>query len=253
MNKFATAFLTALLVAGFASVQAATLSTGSGTGTNAEPPSFNLAPVSITQNLDTATLTAATMVHCGYTGFAYHTPNGYFRRFQLFLDHSIVDPFTVLSVDYGVQQAVSDSFPDQPVDIITYSIPNGMALLLANLTMLDTQTDNVAPSVLEFRNLAVGGVVTNPVADDLVVEIFTADGLAELDGFWPGGNSGGQTGASYIITDPVAGNCGLTEITNLAAIGFPDAHLFMIVNGDAEPDDPTPTVESSWSQLKGLY
>ena len=250
MKTFATAFLSALLVAGFAN--AATLDVGTGTGTSADTPVFNLAPVSITQSLDTASLTAATMVHCGDPNTGYHTENSYGRRFQLFLDHSIVTQFTVLSVDYGVQLAFGDSFPDMPVDINLYTIPNGGALLFANLNLIGTATDALpgdGSADLTFRNLAVGGVVLDPIGDDLFVEIHTPDGQPTLDAMWPGGNSGGETAANYIA----AVACGINEPTATGSIGFPDAHLFMIVNGDDDDTPPTPTVESNWSALKDLY
>ncbi len=65
-------------------------------------------------------------------------------------------------------------------------------------------------------------------SDILAVEIFTPDGQAAGHSFFIGSNTAGQSGPSFIR----AADCGVAEITNLAAIGFPSMHIVMTVSGN---------------------
>ncbi len=51
--------------------------------------------------------------------------------------------------------------------------------------------------------------------------------------FFIGSNAVGQTAPSYLA----AADCGVTEPTDTAAIGFPDMHIVMNVTGDATADE----------------
>ena len=55
----------------------------------------------------------------------------------------------------------------------------------------------------------------------LVVEVFTPNGQTAGNSFFIGSNALGQTAPSYLA----AADCGVTEPTDTAAIGFPGMHI----------------------------
>ena len=69
-----------------------------------------------------------------------------------------------------------------------------------------------------------------PAGSVLVVEVFTPEGQTAGNSFFIGSNPDGETGPSYLA----AADCGVTEPTPTAAIGFPDMHIVMNVTGDTE-------------------
>lgn len=180
-------------------------------------------PNSITQNVDTVTITPVNSVSCNAGGI--HTDNSYIRRFFLNTDHGIVGSFSVESLDWAIETAFSVG-GTQPVDVNLYSIANGDPLTFGNLTPIGSTSISVADVDLAGVNTLVSGTISDPTTTDLVVEVFTPNG-AGVAGFFIGSNAGGQTQPTYLA----AADCGLPEPTATAAIGFPDMHVIMVVNG----------------------
>jgi len=77
------------------------------------------------------------------------------------------------------------------------------------------------------QNLTTQPVLLN-ASDILAVEVFSPNGQTANNSFFIGSNALGQSGPSFIR----AADCGVAEITNLAAIGFPNMHLVMSVSGN---------------------
>lgn len=178
-------------------------------------------PLSITQSTDTATITSGNSVSCNALGL--HTNNSYFRRFDLDGAHGLTSPFSIGSVDIGIEEATGAT-GSQPVEVRLYSIANGDSLVLANLTLIDSASFSQPDANLIVQNFPVTGTI-NPLTDDLVVELFTPDGQTAGNSFFIGSNSLGQSAPSYIM----AADCSVTEPTETASIGFPDMHIVMIV------------------------
>lgn len=204
--------------------------------TNPYPPgtptaligSIGAGPVSITQSSDTTTVTSGNSASCN-DGFTT-VDNSYFRRFLLNTDYSLSGAFTVNSVTIGVEVATAPS-TTQPVKVNLYTIPVGDPLLYANLTLIGTSTFDMPDCALTIVNIPVSGTVANPVGTDLVVEIFSPGG----NWFFIGSNTSAETHPSYIA----AALCGIPEPTALAAVGFPDMHILMVVNGVENAGVPT--------------
>lgn len=180
------------------------------------------APVAITQNTNTSTITALNSVAC---------PGGddsYLRRFDLDGEFGITSPLTIDSVDFGIEAFGTITALTLTVNL--YTIPSGAALEFANMTLIGTApfaaNSGQAGTIV---NAPVAGMVADPVANDLVVEIFAPDNTAGGT-FFIGSNNLGQSGPSYIA----ASFCGSDEPDDLAGLGFPGMHTIMVVNGDVE-------------------
>jgi len=188
--------------------------------------------VSITQSTDAVTIASGNSVSCnsGAPGF-FHTDNSYYRAFTL----SAFNPpltdlqFMVQQVTIGVELANDGGGIGQPITVMIY---DSSANPPTNATLgpaLSTEPVTVADQALTL--LAVP-LITQPVlinaADILAVEVFTPNGAAASHEFFIGSNAGGQTGPSFIKAAP----CGISDVTNLATIGFATMHIVMTVSGN---------------------
>jgi uncharacterized repeat protein (TIGR01451 family) len=183
--------------------------------------------VTITQNTDTATITALNSVACPADN------DSYFRRFDLDGDHAIAGPFNVTSFDFGVESSAGNTIPGNELIVNLYSIPNASALVLANLTPVGTGTVSVADTggTPFIQNAVITGTVDGST-DDLVVEILANDTLNGTT-FFVGSNAAGQIGPTFLMS----AGCGATDITDIATLGFPGMHMVLVVNGNLPPQD----------------
>jgi len=228
MKRIVAIIIVALAAAGVA--QAADLTTNPNP---ANPPTgspYTPDAPNITQSNDPTTVEAATGVAC--TDQVTIADNNFLRRFFLSADHGIVVQYNVTSVDFGVESATGTN---AIAEMITYSIPSGAAFTYANMTQLGSASRTLADgTALSVENWVVGGSIVDPVAEDLVVNMYWPDSDTWL-GF-PGANTSGESQPSYLSS--IA--CGLADPTTFAGIGFPDVALVVTVNGD-EQVVPTPT------------
>lgn len=206
--------------------------------------------VTFTQNVNT-TLIEPTQVACGVAG-SYTTQNWYLRRFYLAVDHSIVDPLTVTSVDLGVQQlqmADGAPAPAYSFDVVLFSIPFGANFVFANMTEIGRVTVGIDEGDIGMIiNVPVVGAIADPNTTDLVVAIDAPSG--ELIGaglqFRPGANAQGALWDAYIAS----ADCGIAEPTAVSDIGFPTSQTIFVVNGET---GASPTETTSWGAVKNLY
>ena len=208
-----------------------------------ESATFMMSPVSITQSAS-LTIVALNSVSCN-NGFG-HTDNSYMRRFDLDGMYGFAGPFAVSSVDIGLEAVISSSGGPQPISVRLYTIPNAAPLVFANLTLIGTANLNIPQQSLTLLNVPVVGVVANSATHDLVVEAFTPDGQVAGNLIWVGSNALGETGPTYIA----AAGCGIGQPTPLAAIGFPQMQMVMVVNGDQQP---TAVASTTFGKLKAMY
>ncbi len=179
----------------------------------------------LTQNTNAVAITAGS-VYCNAGGF--HTTNRFLRRFFLDTDHGVTTQFNVTSVDIGVELAQGTG-GSQPIEIRLYSIPKASPLLFANLTSIGNLPTAIPDTSLAVVNFPVTGSLVSPTTTDLVVELFMPDGRAPANNrFNPGSNSLGQSHPTYLA----AVDCGVPNPTDMAALGFPNMHMVMVVNGN---------------------
>jgi hypothetical protein len=93
------------------------------------------------------------------------------------------------------------------------------------LTLIGQADTMVADQALTIINVPVTG--TAPAGSQLVVEVFTPDGETAGNLFFIGSNASPETGPSYLR----AAACGVTNPTTTSALGFPNMHIVMNVNG----------------------
>jgi hypothetical protein len=179
-----------------------------------------------------------------------HTDNHYWRAFNL-PSFSITNTFHVQSIDIGIETASAGGMTTpgrtssisrhlrQPARRSSAQAPQGVGqpvtvLVHTNteapfpggtLNFLNSVTVNVADQSGTILNVPINADV--PAGSELVVEIFTPDGTAAGNLFFIGSNAAAETGPSYLS----AADCGINTPTTTAALGFPDMHIVMNVNG----------------------
>jgi hypothetical protein len=165
-------------------------------------------------------------VACNYSGPpGGASDNAYLRVFDLSTYPQITGNFQVTNVQFGVESANSPG-GTQPLTINLYTTASE-PLLYANMTLIGTTNIQLPDQALTLVNVPVTGTATP--SDLLVVEVFQPDTLnATATNMFIGSNALGQTDESYLASV----GCGLTDPTDIAAIGFPNMHIVMSVSGD---------------------
>jgi hypothetical protein len=221
-------------------------------GSPASPAGQCANPATITHSSSQA-ITPLNSISCN-DGFA-HTDNHYWRAFSL-LSFGISGSFDVTSVDIGIEDAIagtggagstvrsisprkpgtgktSGQAPTgglQPLTVNLYTssatFPTGFP---GSLTLIGTASVMVSDQSSTILNIPVFG--TAAAGSELVVEVFTPDGNKAGNLFFIGSNTAAETGPSYLS----AADCGVPNPTPVAALGFPNMHIVMNVNGCAQP------------------
>jgi hypothetical protein len=242
-NAYSKQTRSALTLAAVSSLLLGVAAHGATLSRNSNPPSATtgqvalptLAVETITQSTNTATVTSGSSVSCnaGQPLFL-HTDNFYYRAFTLSSFNPPLDnlQFMVQNVSIGVELA--DGAPDgpggtQPIEIRLYDTTTnpptvaslGVALSTQNVVVSD-QTLTVLPVAMTVQPVLLNA------SDILAVEVFTPNGQVTQNSFFIGSNALGQSAPSFIR----AASCGITEITNLASIGFANMHIVMTVSGN---------------------
>lgn len=199
----------------------------------------------ITQSSDTSTITVPNSVACGAGSST--TQNFYARRFDLDTDHGINGFISVSSVQFGVEQLALGSASNLPIEVRLYSIPNGSALLWANMSLIGSSplalTNTSAPYML---NTPVVGSV-NGSTQDLVVVIDVSSGESTGSIFFIGSNTAAESRPSYIG----APACGFTELVALDDLSYPTMNIVMVVYADlAQPADLSIVKTDGYSALQ---
>lgn len=181
----------------------------------------NCAPTQLTQSLNQTNIVTFNSVSCNAGGL--HTDNAYLRVYDLpALGYN--NDFFVESVTFGVETATAGSGGSQPATVNLYTLSGPLAY--ANLTLIATQATTIPDTSSALLTVPVS--VTVPAGSILVVELFTPEGQTDGSSFFIGSNTDGQTGTSYIA----AGDCGFSEPTDLAVIGFPSMHILLDVTAN---------------------
>ncbi len=174
------------------------------------------------------TIVSANSVSCNLDdglGTQNHRDNRYFRVFNL-PSLGINSAFVVSSVTIGVETATSGT-GTQPATVVLHRL-NG-AVALANLTQIASQPITISDQDLTLLNVNISG--TAPAGSQLVVELFTPDGVTPGNNFFIGSNTAGETAPSYLV----AADCSVPDMMTTAALGFPSMHVVMKVTGTYNP------------------
>jgi hypothetical protein len=190
-------------------------------------------PCHLTQNVDPNTLVDGTSVACADPA-GVTTENSWYRLFDLDVDHGATSMFEIESIDWGSQSVIGPV----TVTINAYCLDDGLPFLLQFLI----PAGSTGPIALTDENLVFhSNAVTNTNyceawTQSLVVEIRAEDcDVTGCTHFFVGMNDLGQSAPTYIAS----GSCGIDDPVDLATMGFPNAHLVMVVHGlgGCPPDD----------------
>src|SRR5690554_43211 len=184
-----------------------------------------LAPIIITQSAS-QNIVPFTGVSC---------PGGddsFFRNFNL-ASYGITSDFEVSGVEFAVEEVS----PAMTATVNIYSMAPGTfpANYPAGATLRGSATVGLTPAN-NLSMVAVPLTATIPLGQNLIYEVFIPD-FTSGGNFYPGANSSGQTGSSYIQ----AAVCGAIIPTDFADIAFPDTHLVFNVIGEADVTSPPVT------------
>jgi hypothetical protein len=172
-------------------------------------------------------IVALNSVACSPDGGFSTTENGYLRHFVLD-DFDIISDFAVSEVSFAIESlAITQTVT---VNLYTMIDPAG-PFTYANFQEIGSADATLAAQSMTIVEVPVTG--TAPAGSTLVVEVDVPD-MSGLGAFFIGSNSDGQTAPSYLRS----ASCGITDPTDLAAIGFPGMHIVMNVTGTTGGGEP---------------
>ncbi|MBE7451011.1 MAG: hypothetical protein HS111_19600 [Kofleriaceae bacterium] len=189
------------------------------------------APMQTTITLSQSNATnivAGNAVACSNSATGVTRTNSFYRVFRL-ADHGVTRPFTAQRVDFGVEEATAGTGTSQAVQIRLHRLTG--AFVTANLANVAGQTVTVNNGSGVVLPVALSPAPVLQASDTLVVELSVPDGMAASNIFFPGSNTAGETGASYVKS----ADCSINEPQTMASLGFPTVHLVMTVTGAADP------------------
>jgi hypothetical protein len=165
----------------------------------------------------------------------------YYRRFHL-PNYGVTGPFTVTGVTFGIQTANDGAGTGQPMTVRLEKIPAGPPLLLANLTLDDSEDFTIADSETGTLKTAVfSRTIDHPNTTDLVLELYEPDGVAQNNVLIFGSNQSAETKTAYWR----APSCSHSEPTPLNAPEFDifdPGHMILFATGDEGPDVDPPNL-----------
>jgi PKD repeat protein len=176
------------------------------------------------------TILAGNTVACGSNNI--NSDNSYFRVFHLSNDHSITEDWEIRIVDVGVEVADGNEDDGTPITIRLHTA-SSTDLTSATLTQLYEESFVVPDVTRVVRQFLLATPVLIPAGSIVAVEVFTPSGQNAGHRIYLGSNSDGQNSPTYIL----ASACGITTITDLVSISFPNVHLVINLWGDV-PNEP---------------
>lgn len=199
-------------------------------------PFITLAQTNLLQTTNNQITTAT--VACGSNNITQE--NDFARLYDLTaLGYSKFEVTKVSFAVHGFQLGTASNFP---VTVKVYASTGGTAD--ANLTLIQQATVNIissmAGTIVEVP-LATPAVVTSPA---MLIVVSAPNGQATSTGFYPGGNSNGQTAQGYIR----AAACGVPNFTSYNNIGGSNQHIILFPTGN-----PTASLSvASFDQNKAI-
>ena len=154
-----------------------------------------------------------------------HFDTSYWRAFNM-ATFTGSQQYNVTGVSFGIETCSSGNGLGQPVTVRLYTNSGG-AFPGGTRTQIATKTITVMDQAQSVLNVPL--TVSVPAGtSELVMEVFTPNGIAANNAFYIGSNAAAQTGPSYASS----ANCGNPTPTDTAALGRPDMHIVLNVHGN---------------------
>jgi len=176
-------------------------------------------PVTITHS-NSMTLQAGTGIAC--TSDVGNARNSWYRVFDL-PAMGITGALEVSKVTIGIQEADGDGDDLQPLTVKLHRLQG--AFVTTNLNELGRSKIDVSDGTLQTIEVPLTASV--PAGITLVAEMTVPNGQGLFDGdfLFPGANSDGQTGPTYVRSE-----CSGAQPVDAAAEGFPNFHLVLSID-----------------------
>lgn len=210
------------------------LDAGDGDATSSLGPDAAPEAVTLSQNTDPDTVTAANSVACvsqDANGVPiFHQENSYYRTFDL-AALGVTRDLAIDSVQFGVESSNPGGANMQSIEVKLYTLSG--AFTLANLTEIGSGSALVPAINAELFEVPVQG--TAPAGSTLVVELLTPSGDPDRLLFI-GSNTAGQDGPSFLRAPDCDDDANpdtpsaFEEPVDLTPF-FPDMHVIMSVSG----------------------
>lgn len=184
---------------------------------------------------------AGNAIACSADDGVTTTANSYLRTFTL-ADFGVGGGFDVTEVEFGVESLTVAQ--DLTVSLYTLKDP-AAPLTRANLEAVGSATQTLQPQRQTLATVPVTAAI--PAGATLVAEVSAPD-LTGVGGFWPGTNRAGQSAPTYLT----APGCDVTEPADLAALGFPAAHLVLNVVGMTDAPACSTPADLPWLDVAPL-
>ena len=155
----------------------------------------------------------------------YTLENHFYRVFRL-SDFGISTTFTAQRVDFAVEDA-STTAGSQTVTVRLHTM-SGSTLTNASLTLLYGQNVLINDTASATIPVTLTTPVVVPAGSTLVLELFAPAHSTQGNFFYPGSNTSGESGPSYVRAD----GCSITEPSTYATVAPAEmVHLIMSVTG----------------------
>lgn len=153
----------------------------------------------------------------------FHDDNSYFRFYDLAAHGETRPAISIEEILFGVETAAS-SGAGQPITLRLHETPAGNRLT-AGFSLLHQETFTIPDGGGIMRRSVPSLVFGNDPCVELVVELFTPNGVAAGNKFFLGTNDRGGTEDSRFSSP----SCGFPEPTTFTSIGFPDREFLLDV------------------------
>lgn len=183
--------------------------------------------VTLSQATSPTVMTANTLVCSSNVNNVpqYTLENHFYRVFRL-SDFGISTTFTAQQVVFAVEDA-STTTGSQTVTVRLHTM-TGSTLTNASLTLLYGQNVLVNDTTLATIPVTLTTPVVVPAGSTLVLELFAPAHSAQGNFFYPGSNTSGESGPSYVRAD----GCTIPEPSTYATVAPAETvHLIMSVSG----------------------
>jgi hypothetical protein len=201
---------------------------------DAEVPDADLTPRAVTLNQTTSTALAIpnTLVCANSVNnvVQFTRENHFYRAFRL-ADHGVTGAYTATRLNLAIESA--DTLAGtQNLTVRLHRVSSG-TFPTGQLQQLHTQVFAIADVANTVVPLTFSAPVVAPAGSTLVVQVTSPDYTTAGNFFFPGSNTAGESGPSYVM----ASACGINSPTAYTQVIDPasSVHLVLTVDGTTWP------------------
>jgi len=159
----------------------------------------------------------------------YTLENHFYRVFRL-SDFGVTGQFTARHIDFAIEDA-STTAGSQTITLRLHTM-TGTVPTVAAMTLLYGQNVLVNDATSTAMGVDLTTPVVVPAGSTLVAEIFAPAHSSMGNFFYPGSNTGGESGPGYVRAPGASpAGCNINEPVTFASVGGTGVHLILSVTG----------------------